>query len=107
LLPSYPIIVSIGQSTNNSSHVYYFGQSISDTFVNTPFSTSPPQYFGDIGAIADFWQWLQGPLIDGLYTQEWHSLADYNQNATEFLPSGHRIIGNVRLQQIVSISWVL
>eukprot|EP01114_Cavostelium_apophysatum_P005981 TRINITY_DN1716_c0_g1_i1.p1 TRINITY_DN1716_c0_g1~~TRINITY_DN1716_c0_g1_i1.p1 ORF type:complete len:1754 (-),score=458.67 TRINITY_DN1716_c0_g1_i1:2672-7933(-) len=88
------LLLFVALSQNRSSNMgYYFTQSIRSTFV---FGGSPS--FMEIDSVDNFYDWMKGPLADGLLLQEWGDANDV-QSSSRF-KSGHRLIGSVQLKQM-------
>ncbi|XP_054832331.1 polycystic kidney disease 2-like 2 protein [Eublepharis macularius] len=50
-----------------STNMYYLNKVMSTLFLDTSVSETDKTNFKSIGSVADFWKYIQGPLLDGLY----------------------------------------
>ena len=51
---------------------FYFPKVVEGTFLDESWENDMPGYtFRDVGNIANFWSWAEGPLLDALYWEEW------------------------------------
>ncbi|KAH0629802.1 hypothetical protein JD844_012189 [Phrynosoma platyrhinos] len=60
-----------------STDMYYLNRVMLNLFLETPLSDIDRTDFTTMGSISDFWQFLEGPLLDGLFWKSW-----YNDNST-------------------------
>ncbi|KAJ7316448.1 hypothetical protein JRQ81_002610 [Phrynocephalus forsythii] len=60
-----------------STDMYYLNKVMSSLFLETPLSDTDQTDFTTMSSIAHFWQFLEGPLLDGLFWNTW-----YNDNST-------------------------
>ncbi|KAJ6667915.1 hypothetical protein lerEdw1_016236 [Lerista edwardsae] len=56
-----------------STDMYYLNKIMSNLFLETPVSEKESTNFVTMNSIADFWQFLEGPLLDGLYWNKWYT----------------------------------
>ncbi|XP_028573959.2 polycystin-2-like protein 2 isoform X1 [Podarcis muralis] len=60
-----------------STDMYYLNKVMADLFLETPLSDNDRTDFKSMSSIADFWQFIEGPLLDGL---DWGT--SYNNDST-------------------------
>ncbi|XP_062826399.1 polycystin-2-like protein 2 isoform X3 [Anolis carolinensis] len=60
-----------------STDMYYLNKVMSNLFLETPLSDTDKTDFTTMGSISDYWEFLEGPLLDGLFWNTW-----YNTNST-------------------------
>ncbi|KAK7507557.1 hypothetical protein BaRGS_00001492 [Batillaria attramentaria] len=83
-----------------STTMYYYTKVMSDLFLDSSYSSSGAT-FRTLTSVEDFWKFAKGPLVNGLYWEEW-----YNGNAiTEADDLGYiyyenKLLGVPRLRQI-------
>uniref|UniRef100_A0A8D2LIF4 Polycystin 2 like 2, transient receptor potential cation channel n=1 Tax=Varanus komodoensis TaxID=61221 RepID=A0A8D2LIF4_VARKO len=56
-----------------STDMYHLNRVMSNLFLETPLSDKDKTDFTSMASIIDFWQFLEGPLLDGLYWNTWYS----------------------------------
>ena len=62
-------IIAYGRVDVNN---YYFPKVVEGRFLDESWNNDMPGYtFKDAGSVEDFWKWLEGPFVDGLYWEEW------------------------------------
>ncbi|KAM9847493.1 polycystin-2-like protein 1 [Aulostomus maculatus] len=82
-----------------SSSTYYYTKAMTDLFVNTAGENGVK--FQSISTMADFWNFAQEPLLDGLYWTKWYnnqSLDSSNQQS--FIYYENMLLGVPRMRQI-------
>ncbi|XP_070595298.1 polycystin-2-like protein 2 isoform X2 [Erythrolamprus reginae] len=76
-----------------STDMYYLNRVMANLFLETPLSEKENTNFKTMGSITDFWQFLEGPLLDGLYWNTW-----YTENSTSsYRNSSHIYYENLLL----------
>ncbi|XP_061473220.1 polycystin-2-like protein 2 isoform X2 [Rhineura floridana] len=75
-----------------STDMYYLNKVMAHLFLETPVSEQDTTVFKTMGSIADFWQFVEGPLLDGLYWDTW-----YNDNST----STHRNSSHIYYENLL------
>ncbi|XP_042310259.1 polycystic kidney disease 2-like 2 protein isoform X2 [Sceloporus undulatus] len=60
-----------------STDMYYLNKVMLNLFLETPLSATDKTDFTTMASITDYWQFLEGPLLDGLFWNSW-----YNDNST-------------------------
>ncbi|XP_064173028.1 polycystin-2-like protein 1 [Anguilla rostrata] len=85
-----------------SSNAYYYNNAMTDLFVNTPSASGVT--FQSISDMGDFWDYAQGPLLDGLYWTKWYneqSLQSSAQlNGQSFIYYENLLLGVPRMRQL-------
>ncbi|XP_066132876.1 polycystin-2-like protein 2 [Saccopteryx bilineata] len=67
-------------------HMYYLNKVMSSLFLDTSVPGEEKTNFKSIHRITDFWKFMEGPLLDGLYWDSW-----YNKNNLYDLKNSSRI----------------
>jgi polycystin 2 len=77
---------------------YYYTNSMMNLFLETPASSDSGVTFSSIGSQADFWEVMNGPVLDSLYWETWYN----QQNATPsgFIYYDNKLLGVPRLRQM-------
>ncbi|XP_060544518.1 polycystin-2-like protein 2 isoform X3 [Pantherophis guttatus] len=76
-----------------STDMYYLNRVMANLFLETPVSDKDKTIFKTMGSITDFWEFLEGPLLDGLYWNTW-----YTENSTSsYRNSSHIYYENLLL----------
>ncbi|XP_028982895.2 polycystic kidney disease 2-like 1 protein [Betta splendens] len=81
-----------------SSSTYYYTNAMTNLFVNTPSASGGS--FQSIGAMADFWAFAQGPLLDGLYWSTWYNNQSMNHGDQSFIYYENMLLGVPRIRQL-------
>uniref|UniRef100_A0A3Q3WFN4 Uncharacterized protein n=1 Tax=Mola mola TaxID=94237 RepID=A0A3Q3WFN4_MOLML len=81
-----------------SSSTYYYTKAMTDLFVNTAGESGIK--FQSISAMADFWIFAQGPLLDGLYWTKWYNNQSLNSGDQSFIYYENMLLGVPRMRQI-------
>ena len=88
---------------------YYMHETLTDTFVhnevNYLVSLEPNKNFKNLFNIEEVWDWIQGPLFDGLYFQHnaWRDeeqTAPQFANSTEYVMGYNRLLSTPRIRQL-------
>ena len=76
---------------------YYYTNVMMNLFLQTSTTNGSGVNFQGIGNMNDFWDVHQGPILDGLYWEEW-----YNGNASTpgFIYYENKLLGVPRLRQM-------
>eukprot|EP01119_Soliformovum_irregulare_P013337 TRINITY_DN3532_c0_g1_i1.p1 TRINITY_DN3532_c0_g1~~TRINITY_DN3532_c0_g1_i1.p1 ORF type:complete len:1494 (+),score=331.22 TRINITY_DN3532_c0_g1_i1:283-4482(+) len=77
---------------NVSQDNWQFVNNLNQIFGGTPWNVSPVQYLADIQAPSDFWTYMQGPFLAGVFPSD--------GNAPGFISQYNVIIGGIRMKQI-------
>uniref|UniRef100_A0A452FK49 Polycystin 2 like 2, transient receptor potential cation channel n=1 Tax=Capra hircus TaxID=9925 RepID=A0A452FK49_CAPHI len=54
-------------------HMYYLNKVMSSLFLDTSVAGEERTNFKSIRSITDFWKFMEGPLLDGLYWDSWYN----------------------------------
>ncbi|KAM7073885.1 polycystin-2-like protein 1 isoform 1-T1 [Molossus nigricans] len=81
-----------------SSSAYYYTKVMSELFLHTPSDTSIS--FQAISSMADFWDFAQGPLLDGLYWTKWYNNQSLGHGSHSFIYYENLLLGAPRLRQL-------
>jgi hypothetical protein len=79
---------------------FYYTNVMMNLFLKSPSYASSPSgvTFNDIGAMSDFWDVHSGPILDGLYWEQWYN--NDNASQTGFIYFENKILGLPRLRQL-------
>ncbi|KAK7901704.1 hypothetical protein WMY93_018473 [Mugilogobius chulae] len=75
-----------------SSSTYYYTKAMTDLFVNAAGESGVR--FQSIGTMADFWDYTQGPLLDGLYWTRWYNNQSMETGDQSFIYYENMLLGN-------------
>ena len=92
------VIIGMLTSTGNDSQQLRFGSHLSDKFIDEEFDQSDAHIkktFFDIGTMEEFWQWVNGPLVGGLYPEDGAS-----RNGRGLIDDVSVVIGSIRMRQV-------
>ncbi|XP_072846215.2 polycystin-2-like protein 2 isoform X2 [Pogona vitticeps] len=84
-----------------STDMYYLNKVMSSLFLETPLSDTDQTDFTTMSTIVHFWQFLEGPLLNGLFWNTW-----YNDNSTSSYKNSSHIyyenllLGRPQLRQL-------
>ncbi|MEQ2236306.1 Polycystic kidney disease 2-like 1 protein [Ilyodon furcidens] len=81
-----------------SSSTYYFTKAMTDLFVSS--ASQSGVTFQSIGTMTDFWDYAQGPLLDGLYWTKWYNNQSLNSGDQSFIYYENMLLGVPRMRQI-------
>ncbi|XP_015235701.1 PREDICTED: polycystic kidney disease 2-like 1 protein [Cyprinodon variegatus] len=81
-----------------SSSTYYFTKAMTDLFVSS--ASESGVTFQSIGTMEDFWDYAQGPLLDGLYWTKWYNNQSLNSGNRSFIYYENLLLGVPRMRQI-------
>uniref|UniRef100_A0A8C4PKZ8 Polycystin-2-like protein 1 n=1 Tax=Equus asinus asinus TaxID=83772 RepID=A0A8C4PKZ8_EQUAS len=81
-----------------SSSAYYYTKVMSELFLHTPSDTGVS--FQSINSMADFWDFAQGPLLDGLYWTKWYNNQSLGHGSHSFIYYENLLLGVPRLRQL-------
>nr|XP_046257929.1 polycystic kidney disease 2-like 1 protein [Scatophagus argus] len=81
-----------------SSSTYYYTKAMTDLFVNTADESGVK--FQSISTVTDFWTYVQGPLIDGLYWTKWYNNQSLDSGDQSFIYYENMLLGVPRMRQI-------
>jgi len=79
---------------------YFMANILRETFSFEEFGDHNEKNFYDIVNADDFWGWVEGPLLGGLYFEDW-----YNGEGTSTAEAAHivmynRVLGGIRMRQV-------
>lgn len=77
---------------------YYYTNVMTKLFLDQKTSDGPGTSFQDIGSLDDWWSVIRGPVLDGLYWDNW-----YNGEVSEknnFIYYENKLLGVPRLRQL-------
>ncbi|XP_063148953.1 polycystin-2-like protein 2 [Candoia aspera] len=69
-----------------STDMYYLNRVMANLFLETSLASDDTKIFKTMSSITDFWEFLEGPLVNGLYWKTW-----YNENSTTSYRNSSRI----------------
>ncbi|XP_066471167.1 polycystin-2-like protein 2 [Tiliqua scincoides] len=84
-----------------STDMYYLNKIMSNLFLETPISEKDTTNFVSMSSIADFWKFLEGPLLDGLYWNKWYTenSSDVNGNSSHIYYE-NLLLGVAQIRQL-------
>ncbi|OCT71797.1 polycystic kidney disease 2-like 1 protein [Xenopus laevis] len=81
-----------------STNTYYYTNVMSKLFIDTPSDSGVT--FKAISNMDDFWSYLQGPLLDGLYWTKWYNNASLTGNTNSLIYYENLLLGVPRMRQL-------
>ncbi|XP_017279853.1 polycystic kidney disease 2-like 1 protein [Kryptolebias marmoratus] len=81
-----------------SSSTYYFTKAMTNLFVTTADESGVT--FQSIGTMEDFWTYVHGPLLDGLYWTRWYNNQSLDRGDQSFIYYENMLLGVPRMRQI-------
>ncbi|MGH0140735.1 UNVERIFIED_CONTAM: hypothetical protein FKN15_072083 [Acipenser sinensis] len=81
-----------------SSNTYYYTKAMSDLFLATP--TYSGVDFQSITNMEQFWEFAQGPLLDGLYWSKWYNDKPLDLGPQSFIYYENMLLGVPRIRQL-------
>ncbi|XP_031240865.1 polycystic kidney disease 2-like 1 protein [Mastomys coucha] len=81
-----------------SSSAYYYTKVMSELFLHTPSDSGVS--FQTISSMSDFWDFAQGPLLDGLYWTKWYNNRSLGHGSHSFIYYENLLLGVPRLRQL-------
>ncbi|XP_069755503.1 polycystin-2-like protein 1 [Narcine bancroftii] len=81
-----------------SSNTYYYTKVMSNLFLSTAVDTGVT--FQTIRSMADFWNYAQGPLLNGLYWTKWYNNDLISHGPHSFIYYENMLLGVPRIRQI-------
>ncbi|XP_023183642.1 polycystic kidney disease 2-like 1 protein [Xiphophorus maculatus] len=88
-------LLTYGMTVSSS---YYFTKAMTDLFVGS--ASQNGVTFQTIGNMADFWDFAQGPLLDGLYWTKWYNNQSLDSGDQSFIYYENMLLGVPRMRQI-------
>jgi len=55
--------------------------------------------FYEIMTMGEFWEWMEGPLVNGLYPEEWYNGEAFTEGERGYVANYMRLIGGVQIRQ--------
>lgn len=82
-------------------HMYYLNKVMSSLFVDTSLPNDERSSFRSIQSITEFWKFMEGPLLDGLYWDSWYSNKQlYNVENSSRIYYENILLGVPRVRQL-------
>lgn len=90
-------IIAYGRVDVNN---FYFPKVVEGRFLDESWNQDLPGYtFRDAGSLQDYWSWIESPLVDGLYWEQWYN-GDNVTKYKNYIMSSVKLLGLPRLRQI-------
>uniref|UniRef100_A0A8D2J050 Polycystin 2 like 1, transient receptor potential cation channel n=1 Tax=Varanus komodoensis TaxID=61221 RepID=A0A8D2J050_VARKO len=81
-----------------STNAYYYTKVMSELFLQT--SSDSGISFQDIGSMAEFWEYSQGPLLNSLYWTKWYNSKPLGHDPQSYIYYENLLLGVPRLRQL-------
>ncbi|XP_038186988.1 polycystic kidney disease 2-like 2 protein isoform X1 [Arvicola amphibius] len=82
-------------------HMYYLNKVMSSLFVDTSLPNDDRSSFRSIRSITDFWKFMEGPLLEGLYWDSWYNNQQlYNLKNSSRIYYENILLGVPRVRQL-------
>ncbi|XP_076411061.1 polycystin-2-like protein 2 isoform X1 [Peromyscus maniculatus bairdii] len=82
-------------------HMYYLNKVMSSLFVDTSLPGDERSSFRSIRSITDFWKFMEGPLLEGLYWDSWYNNQQlYNLKNSSRIYYENVLLGVPRVRQL-------
>ncbi|XP_049643319.1 polycystic kidney disease 2-like 2 protein [Suncus etruscus] len=82
-------------------HVYYLNKAMSSLFLETSMLGEERTNFKSIRTITDFWKFMEGPLLEGLYWDTWYNDMDlYDLKNSSRIYYENILLGVPRVRQL-------
>ncbi|XP_013368445.1 PREDICTED: polycystic kidney disease 2-like 2 protein isoform X2 [Chinchilla lanigera] len=82
-------------------HMYYFNKVMSSLFLDTSVPGEERTNFKSIRSITDFWKFMEGPLLEGLYWDSWYNNQKlYNLKNSSRIYYENILLGVPRVRQL-------
>nr|XP_020018913.1 polycystic kidney disease 2-like 2 protein isoform X2 [Castor canadensis] len=82
-------------------HTYYLNKVMSSLFLDTSVPNDERTNFKSIRSITDFWKFMEGPLLEGLYWDSWYNNQKlYNLNNSSRIYYENILLGVPRVRQL-------
>ncbi|KXJ23969.1 polycystic kidney disease 2-like 1 protein [Exaiptasia diaphana] len=81
-----------------SSTMYYFTKVMRDLFVES--SMSNRNTFKDITTMQEFWMYVNGPLSDGLYWEQYYNNVNVSNDDMGYIYFENKVLGMPRIRQV-------
>ncbi|KAL8212022.1 UNVERIFIED_CONTAM: hypothetical protein K2H54_034724 [Gekko kuhli] len=100
LLVSLSEILTFGMV---STDMYYLNKVMSTLFLETPLSELDDTDFKSIASVTDFWKYVEGPLVDGLYWDTFYPSSTtpvHHGDSTSHIYYENLLLGVVQVRQL-------
>jgi polycystin 2 len=77
---------------------FYYTNVMMNLFLQQSTNEGAGMNFGAMGSMQDYWEVLQGPILDGLYWEKWYNGANASQQG--YIYFENKILGVPRLRQL-------
>ncbi|XP_069932245.1 polycystin-2-like protein 2 isoform X3 [Oryctolagus cuniculus] len=82
-------------------HMYYLNKVMSSLFLDTSVAGDERTNFKSIRSITDFWKFMEGPLLEGLYWDSWYNNQNlYNLHNSSRIYYENILLGVPRVRQL-------
>ncbi|XP_016059216.1 PREDICTED: polycystic kidney disease 2-like 2 protein [Miniopterus natalensis] len=81
-------------------HMYYLNKVMSSLFLDTSLPDEERTNFKSIRNTSDFWKFMEGPLLDGLYWDSWYNNQLYNLKNSSRIYFENILLGVPRVRQL-------
>ncbi|XP_032876055.1 polycystin-2 [Amblyraja radiata] len=95
----FMVVLCISTYGMVSSNMYYYTKVMSSLFLDTPLSENEISNFRNIANMDDFWKFTEGPLLDGLYWDQWYNNKTLGMNQS-FIYHENLLLGVPRIRQL-------
>ncbi|XP_070544814.1 polycystin-2-like protein 1 isoform X3 [Ptychodera flava] len=89
-------IVTFGMT---SSTMYYYTKVMSELFLDSQFPETKNTYRG-MTNMMDWWRFSQGPLLDGLYWEQWYNGENLTDDEQGYIYYENKLLGVPRIRQL-------
>nr|AKN21732.1 PKD2L-2 [Schmidtea mediterranea] len=80
-------------------YMFYFTNFLNNLFLTTQFNDNSGT-FSSLQAQSDFWKFLMGPLLNGLYWNVWYNSRNMPANEQNYIYFENKLLGVPRIRQI-------
>jgi hypothetical protein len=78
---------------------FHFSNGMLSLFVDTP-TKKDATFRGGFGNLDDVWEFLEGPLLNGLHFETWYDLTNTTENNIGYIFYQNKILGLPRILQL-------
>eukprot|EP00118_Oscarella_pearsei_P013529 m.109041 g.109041 ORF g.109041 m.109041 type:complete len:797 (+) comp37336_c0_seq2:145-2535(+) len=82
------------------STAYFYTKAMKELFVDVNLEPDGDDTFLDIQSMADFWTYAEGPLLDGLYWEEWYNNKTFSDDELGYIYHENKLLGLPRLRML-------
>ncbi|XP_074647871.1 polycystin-2-like isoform X2 [Tubulanus polymorphus] len=93
------IILGILSFCMTSTTMYYYTKVMSELFLDSQFNDTKNTFRGS-NTMADFWRFAEGPLLDGLYWENWYNGKNLSADELHYIYYENKLLGVPRLRQL-------